>query len=51
MRVADAAAAKTLCVFHHDPSHDDGFMDGIAAEAAAARPGTIVAREGLVIEL
>lgn len=51
VRLADAAQAKTLCMFHHDPSHDDAFMDGLGGEAAAVRPGTIVAREGLTVEL
>jgi phosphoribosyl 1,2-cyclic phosphodiesterase len=57
MRVADAAQVGTLAIFHHDPSHDDAFMDGVAREAAAARPGTtasglpraIVAHEGLTL--
>jgi phosphoribosyl 1,2-cyclic phosphodiesterase len=49
VRLADAAAVKTLVLFHHDPSHDDAFMDRIAREAAAARPGTLVAAEGLVL--
>jgi phosphoribosyl 1,2-cyclic phosphodiesterase len=51
VRLAEAAKARTLCMFHHDPSHDDEFMDRLGREAAAARPGTIVAREGLVIDL
>jgi phosphoribosyl 1,2-cyclic phosphodiesterase len=49
VRLADAANAKTLVIFHHDPSHDDAFMDEIAAAAERARPGTIVAREGLIL--
>lgn len=49
VRLADAAAAKTLVIFHHDPSHDDDRMDGIAAAAEIARPGTVVAREGMVL--
>lgn len=49
-RIADAAGVGQLVIFHHDPSHDDDFMDAIAAEAAAFRPGTVVAREGLVLE-
>ena len=57
MRIADAAGVGTLAIFHHDPSHDDAFMDGVAREAAAARPGTaanglpraIVAHEGLTL--
>jgi phosphoribosyl 1,2-cyclic phosphodiesterase len=50
VRLADAAAVKTLVIFHHDPGHDDVFMDRIACEAAALRPGTIVAREGMVLQ-
>lgn len=49
VRVSDAAGVKTLVMFHHDPSHDDDFMDGIAAEAEAMRPGSVVAREGMVL--
>ena len=37
---------KHLCLFHHDPSHDDDFMDKLAAEATDVRAGTIVARRG-----
>ena len=44
-------ASGRLCLFHHDPDHDDAFMDKIEAEAEAARPGTIVASEGLQIDL
>lgn len=50
VRIADAAAVKTLVIFHHDPSHDDDFMDRVAREAEAVRPGTIVAREGMVLQ-
>jgi len=49
VRLADAAGVKTLVIFHHDPAHDDDFMDQVAADAALARPGTIVAQEGLVL--
>ena len=57
MRVADAAGVGTLAIFHHDPSHDDAFMDGVAREAALARPGiaasgrprVLVAHEGLTL--
>jgi phosphoribosyl 1,2-cyclic phosphodiesterase len=50
-RLANEAGAKTFCLFHHDPSHDDAFMDKLAGEARAARPNTIVAREGVSIDL
>ena len=51
VRLAEEAGAKQLCLFHHDPSHDDEFMDALAAEANDARPGTIAAREGQIIDL
>jgi len=57
MRLADAAGVGTLAIFHHDPNHEDDFMDGLAREAALARPGAnanglprvVVAREGLTL--
>jgi len=49
IKLANAAAVKTLALFHHAPEHDDAFMDRVAAEAHAARPGTLVAREGMVL--
>jgi phosphoribosyl 1,2-cyclic phosphodiesterase len=51
IRFANEAGARQLCLFHHDPSHDDGMMETIERQAAAARPGTIAAKEGLAIEL
>jgi len=49
VRLADAAKVKTFVIFHHDPSHDDAFMDRVGRDAQALRPGTIVAREGMVL--
>jgi len=49
VRLAEAANARRLAIFHHDPAHDDNFLDRIGAEAAAARPGTFVAYEGATI--
>jgi phosphoribosyl 1,2-cyclic phosphodiesterase len=49
IELANAANVGRLCLFHHDPEHDDDTMDKIAAKAEAARPGTIVAREGLKV--
>jgi len=49
VRLANAAGAKTYVIFHHDPSHTDDVMDRIQEEAQAMRPGTVVAREGLVL--
>lgn len=51
VRVANAAGVGQLCLFHHDPEHDDTFMDRIKADANAARAGTIVASEGLRVDV
>ena len=51
IRLANAAGVGRLCLFHHDPDHDDAFMDAVAAAADASRPGTIAASEGLQIEI
>jgi phosphoribosyl 1,2-cyclic phosphodiesterase len=51
VRLADAAKADKLCLFHHDPDHDDAFMDKIKCAAETARPNTIVASEGMQIDL
>jgi phosphoribosyl 1,2-cyclic phosphodiesterase len=49
-RLADAAEVGTYVAFHHDPSHDDDRMDEIAAELERFRPGSVVAREGMILE-
>jgi phosphoribosyl 1,2-cyclic phosphodiesterase len=51
IRLCQAAGAKRLAVFHHDPEHDDEQLSGIEREVAAVLPGSVAAREGLVIEL
>lgn len=51
IRLCRAARAKRLAVFHHDPEHDDDMLDGIAREVARELPGSVVARDGLVLEL
>lgn len=49
VRLADAAGAKCFVAFHHDPDHDDDFMDRVASDLEAMRPGSVVAQEGLVL--
>lgn len=51
VRLCEAAGVERLVIFHHDPGHDDAFMDRVAEEAEAARPGTWVAREDMEITL
>ncbi|NCJ05626.1 MBL fold metallo-hydrolase [Synechococcales cyanobacterium C] len=49
IQVAQAAAAERLVLFHHDPLHDDGFLDQVAAAAQAKFASTMVAHEGLTL--
>ena len=49
VRLCEAAGARQLVLFHHDPERDDAALDAIAAELAQARPGSVVAQEGMVL--
>jgi phosphoribosyl 1,2-cyclic phosphodiesterase len=51
VKIAKAANVKQIVIFHHDPLHDDTFMDDIARQAAAAYPNTVVAQEGMILDL
>jgi phosphoribosyl 1,2-cyclic phosphodiesterase len=49
--LADAAAVGRLVLFHHDPLRDDAALKAIARSAAGRRRGTLVAREGMNIDV
>ncbi len=49
VKVAQAAQVKKLVIFHHDPSHNDDFMDSIQVESVKVFPQSIVAKEGMSI--
>jgi phosphoribosyl 1,2-cyclic phosphodiesterase len=49
VKVAQTAQVKKLVIFHHDPSHDDDFMDLIQIESVKLFPQSIVAKEGMSI--
>ena len=51
MRLCLEANAKKLGIFHHEPGHEDDFMDALATQAQDAWDGNIVCREGMTIEL
>ncbi len=50
IRLCKAAGAKKLAIFHHDPSHDDVFMDEVARQAQQEWSGAMVAQEGTCLE-
>jgi phosphoribosyl 1,2-cyclic phosphodiesterase len=49
VKIAKAAQVKKLVIFHHDPSHDDDFMDAIQQQVNEVFPQAIVAQEGMKI--
>jgi phosphoribosyl 1,2-cyclic phosphodiesterase len=51
MRLARAANVKRLAIFHHDPDHEDHFMEEIEASALAAWSGSFVSRDNMRVNL
>lgn len=51
VKIAKAANVKTLVIFHHDPLHDDDFLDEMGCQVAHAFPNGVMAREGMSIHL
>ncbi len=51
VKLAKAAGVKSPVIFHHDPNHNDEFLDRVSAELHAVYPDGIIAREGMVLSL
>lgn len=51
VEVAEASAAKRLVLFHHNPCHNDGYLDELGQRVREAFPAAMIAQEGLVIDL
>ncbi|WP_204154287.1 MBL fold metallo-hydrolase [Leptolyngbya sp. CCY15150] len=51
VKVAKAANVKKLVIFHHDPLHCDQFMDGIKDVTSKQFANSVVAWEGLTIDV
>lgn len=51
VKVAKAANVKRLVIFHHDPLHNDDFLDQVGEQVAQRFPNSLMAREGLSIQL
>jgi len=49
VELAKAGEVKTPVLFHHDPRRSDDELDEIGLAAQYAYPGTLVAREGMVL--
>ncbi len=51
VRLCRAAEVKSLAIFHHDPDHEDLFMEDIESTARATWIGALVSREHMRINL
>jgi phosphoribosyl 1,2-cyclic phosphodiesterase len=51
VRLCKAANAKSLAIFHHDPDHEDMFMERVEAAARLMWDHAMVARENMRINI
>lgn len=51
VKVARAANVKKLVIFHHDPLHNDDFLDSVGEQVGQQFPDSLMAREGQSIQL
>src|SRR5262245_43576979 len=51
MQVAEMAGVKRLALTHHDPEHDDEFLQRIEKLCQERFPNAVLAREGMEISL
>jgi phosphoribosyl 1,2-cyclic phosphodiesterase len=51
VRLCRMANVGRLAIYHHDPDHEDPFMERVEAEARQAWPNATVAREGMRFSL
>lgn len=51
IRLCEAAGARRLVLFHHEPDRTDDELDVLAHEVQALIPGSLVASEGLTLTL
>jgi phosphoribosyl 1,2-cyclic phosphodiesterase len=51
VRLGTQASVKRLAIFHHDPEHDDRFMEQVEREAREMWDVAFVARERAVVKL
>ena len=49
VRLCKMANVRQLAIFHHDPDHDDDFMNRLETEARSVWKGALVAREQMIL--
>jgi phosphoribosyl 1,2-cyclic phosphodiesterase len=51
VKMAKQANVKKLVIFHHDPLHNDDFLDSVGEAAKKEFPNAIMAKEGTSIDV
>lgn len=51
LALCESAGARRLVVFHHAPERTDAELQWLDSELQRLKPGSVVAREGLVLQL
>lgn len=51
IEAAKSANVKELILFHHDPHHDDRYLDQLEIKIQSCFPTTQLAKEGMVIKI
>ena len=49
IRLAKAAGVKKAVIFHHDPNHNDDFLDNVEAQVQSVFDNSVLAREGMIL--
>jgi phosphoribosyl 1,2-cyclic phosphodiesterase len=51
VKAAKEAGAKRLAIFHHEPGHNDDFLDNLEVEVKNSFEGGFLAREGMSVRI
>jgi phosphoribosyl 1,2-cyclic phosphodiesterase len=51
LKLVEAAGVKQVLMFHHDPDHNDDYLDRVEAQVQAQHPNSMMARERMVLPL
>tara|TARA_B100000676_G_C18052163_1_gene831932 strand:- start:221 stop:1039 length:819 start_codon:yes stop_codon:yes gene_type:complete len=51
VKLCQMAGAGSMAIFHHDPEHEDSFMDQVEADARSEWENVFAAREQMEVEL
>lgn len=51
VKISEAANVKHFVKFHHEPGHNDDYLDQLKEKLLAVSPGAVLAQEGMIIKV